>query len=99
MVNLHIEKRYIYFPGDSHPSLSLEKPKIPDYMGIVAIEIEDKDLLLFLTGGLSGLQALASKKVYIHGDLELAKSLESIVVAAGGVDKVLDFIKNNKSKL
>jgi hypothetical protein len=45
------------------------------------------------------LQALASKKVYIHGDLELAKSLESIVVAAGGVDKVLGFIKNNKSKL
>lgn len=53
---------------------------------------------MFLTGGLSGLQALASKKVYIHGDLELAKSLESIVVAAGGVDKVLSFIKK-KSKL
>ena len=78
--------------------MSLEKPKVAQDTGIVVIEIEDRDLLKFLTGGLSGLQALASKKVYIHGDLELAKSLEDIVVKAGGVDKVFSFIKK-KSKL
>jgi hypothetical protein len=58
--------------------LSLETPQLNEKIPIVLIEIEDLDLLKFVTGGISGVALITKKKVKIVGDLELAQELETI---------------------
>jgi hypothetical protein len=90
--------RYILFQGkNTPPTLSQNKPSsLKKGMPIVLIEIEDSDILHFITGGLTGLQALGKKKIKILGDLELAQELESIFAKAGGVEKAMRFLKKAK---
>ena len=75
------------------------KPNNLKNIPIILVEIEDSDLLKMITGGLSGTQALATKKIKIVGDYELAQELGSLFLKAGGVEKTLEFLKKPKSKL
>lgn len=71
--------------GQTLPSTSL-KP--------VIIQLEDKYLLKFITGGLHGVQALAKGYIKIAGDAQMASELEAVFVKAGGVEKVRDWLKS-----
>lgn len=90
--------RYILFQGkDSPATVSQSKPaSLKKGVPIVLIEIEDSDILNFITGGLTGLQALSKKKIRVLGDLELAQELESLFSKAGGVEKAMAFLKKAK---
>lgn len=67
----------------------------------VKVELEDKDLLKMITGGMNGIKAYTQKRLKISGDLELAREIEKIFVKAGGVKKVMAYIRANypQSKL
>ncbi|KAJ3305523.1 hypothetical protein HDV03_001389 [Kappamyces sp. JEL0829] len=58
----------------------MEKPQFTPNrkykMPVAIIEIEDKDILKFVTGGLHGFQALNENRIKIAGDVALALSLE-----------------------
>ena len=95
---LDTQSRYLLFQGkDVKPSVSQDKPKgLKRNIPIVLVEIEDTDILNFITGGLTGLQALNKKKVKILGDLVLAQELEQVFSKAGGVEKAMSFLKKAK---
>jgi hypothetical protein len=64
-------------------------------LDLVSAEIEDRDLLKLVTGGLTGLAAINTKKLLIEGDLVLAKTVEDIFVKkAGGVQRAREFISS-----
>ncbi|KAL1922441.1 uncharacterized protein VTP21DRAFT_9980 [Calcarisporiella thermophila] len=100
---------YLLFQGQEKPPvISSQRPAIPqqippdaerqnaDSLPVVLIEIEDSDLLNFITGGLTGWGAIVSGKAKIAGDLMLAQKMEEVFKKAGGVEKVLGFLKANK---
>ncbi|KAK9242682.1 hypothetical protein V1506DRAFT_60642 [Lipomyces tetrasporus] len=68
-------------------------------MPIVVIELEDRDLVKFITGGLTGLKGVTSGKIKIAGDLDLALKLEDTFVNAGGVEQTLEYLRRRRSKL
>lgn len=72
-------------------SLADELPK-------VLFEIDDKDLLKMITGGLNGIKAYTTKRLRIKGDLQLASDLEKLFVKAGGVEKVMNYVRMNTGK-
>ncbi len=61
---------------------------------IVVLQLEDKDLLNFITGGLSGIKGYTEGKIKIVGDFEAARNLERMFVKAGGVEKSMNVIKS-----
>ncbi|KAI9027584.1 hypothetical protein CLU79DRAFT_803144 [Phycomyces nitens] len=65
----------------------------------VKIQIEDHNLLNFITGGMSGVKAYMSGKIKVRGDLILAQRLEEVFEKAGGRDRALEFIKKNEKIL
>ena len=96
------------------PSITTHRPTIPQklplatdnnagekFFKVVKVEIEDRDMLKLITGGMNGIKAYTQKKLKISGDLELARKLEQVFVKAGGVKRVMAFIRKNypKSKL
>ncbi|CAO3615306.1 unnamed protein product [Mucor hiemalis] len=50
----------------------------------VKIQIEDNDLLNFITGGLTGVKAYMVGRIKVRGDLILAQSLETVFEKANG---------------
>ncbi|KAL9558184.1 hypothetical protein PS6_001449 [Mucor atramentarius] len=62
----------------------------------VKIQVEDHDLLNFITGGLTGVKAYMVGRIKVRGDLVLAQRLEEVFERAGGRDRALEFIKNNE---
>lgn len=95
------EEWYLLFQGkDASPIISKQKPSIPSSkIPVVLIDLNDKHLLNFVSGGLSGIKAVASGQIKIIGDLELAQKLEQVFESAGGVEKTMKFIQEWKSKL
>ncbi|KAK9317321.1 hypothetical protein V1522DRAFT_402837 [Lipomyces starkeyi] len=77
------------------PLLSQKARKLP----IVVIELEDRDLVKYITGGLTGLKGVTSGKIKIAGDVDLALRLEDTFVNAGGVEQTLEFLRRRQSKL
>ncbi|KAG2201419.1 hypothetical protein INT47_001468 [Mucor saturninus] len=73
----------------------------------VKIQIDDNDLLNFITGGMTGVKAYMTGRIKVKGDLLLAQRLEEVFEKLGGRERAIDFIKNseeakaltNKSKL
>ncbi|KAJ3009698.1 hypothetical protein HKX48_007792 [Thoreauomyces humboldtii] len=102
---------YLLFKGlGSPPVISQTRPTLPPPsasskkhaggfpLPVVLIEIEDHDILNFITGGLPALKAYTSQRVKIIGDLLLAQQLEDVFAKAGGAEKVAGFLKNAKAK-
>ncbi|KAI8096102.1 hypothetical protein BDF21DRAFT_407465 [Thamnidium elegans] len=65
----------------------------------VKIQIEDSDLLNFITGGLTGVKAYMVGRIKVRGDLVLAQRLEEVFEKAGGKERALEFIKKNETLL
>ncbi|KAJ3162493.1 hypothetical protein HK101_000744 [Irineochytrium annulatum] len=84
--------------SQQRPTLPAKKPA-GEATPVVVIEVEDDDLLNIVAGGLSGLKAYLSGRMKIVGDMQLAFQLEEIFVKAGGVEKVLKFLKDHHIKL
>ena len=88
---------------DFAPTISQTRPSLParkkdsntPSLPLVVIEVEDNDIINFITGGLHGVKAYVSGKVKILGDLQLALDLEQVFFKTGGVEKVMTFLKNH----
>ncbi|KAG0171395.1 hypothetical protein DFQ28_001065 [Apophysomyces sp. BC1034] len=65
----------------------------------VKIQVEDGDLLNFITGGMTGVKAYMTGKIKVRGDLILAQRLEEVFEKAGGRDRAMEFIKKNEHVL
>jgi putative sterol carrier protein len=82
--------------------VSREKPHFPTKgtkVPVCIIELEDRDILKFVTGGLHGLKAFTENKIRIAGDITLAVQLEEVFRTTGGVEKAKEFLKNSGSSL
>ncbi len=97
--------RYLLFTPESR-YISKERPTLPTTkssdnksLPIVVLQLEDRDLLKFITGGLSGIKGYTEGKIKIVGDMEAARSLERMFVKAGGVEKSMKLVKTIKAKL
>jgi hypothetical protein len=101
------EEWFLSFYGKTKgPTISKEKPLFPQgkqKVQVAIIEIEDKDILKFVTGGLHGLKALSENRIRIAGDVGLASQLEDVFLKTGGIEKAKEFLKKAavsiKSKL
>ena len=82
------------------PTISQTKPQFSTKSGksvpVTIIEIEDKDILKFVTGGLHGLKAINENRIKIAGDLTLASELEQVFIKTGGVEKAKQFFSKAK---
>ncbi|GAA5807483.1 hypothetical protein MFLAVUS_000844 [Mucor flavus] len=65
----------------------------------VKIQVDDADLLNFITGGMTGVKAYMTGKIKVKGDLLLAQRLEEIFEKLGGRERAIDFIKTNEQAL
>ncbi|KAI8080486.1 hypothetical protein BDF21DRAFT_339482 [Thamnidium elegans] len=65
----------------------------------VKIQVDDSDLLNFITGGMTGVKAYMTGKIKVKGDLLLAQRLEEIFEKLGGRERAIDFIKSNEQAL
>ncbi|KAK9465577.1 hypothetical protein V1512DRAFT_265791 [Lipomyces arxii] len=84
-------------PSVSHqavPALSKKAVSAP----IVVLELEDRNLIKFITGSLTGIKGVTTGKIKVAGDIDLALKLERAFVKAGGIDQTLEFLRN-KSRL
>lgn len=61
----------------------------------VHFTLDDRDLLKLATGGMSGVQAITERRVKVKGDLMLAKSMQRVFREAGGVERVLKYMREN----
>ncbi|KAJ3410857.1 hypothetical protein HDV05_003146 [Chytridiales sp. JEL 0842] len=96
------EEWYLLLQGrDVAPTISTQRPMLPSRhsLPVVVTEVEDNDILNFITGGQNGLQAYVSGKVRILGDLQLALQLQEVFVKTGGVEKVMKFLKDHNIQL
>ncbi|KAI9321707.1 SCP2 sterol-binding domain-containing protein [Dichotomocladium elegans] len=50
----------------------------------VKIQVEDSNLVNFITGGMTGVKAYMTGKIKVRGDLMLAQRLEEVFEMAGG---------------
>ena len=82
---------------DAEPFVGTQQPSASSVEGLPTVEvaIEDKDLLKMITGGMNGIKAYTTKKVAIKGDMVLARQVEQLFVKAGGVQKVMKYMKQN----
>ncbi|KAJ1561927.1 hypothetical protein HK405_001763 [Cladochytrium tenue] len=62
---------------------------------VVVVEIEDSDILNFVTGGLHGLRAFVSGRIRVLGDHQVALQLEEVFNKAGGVEKAMKFLREH----
>ncbi|KAK4509880.1 uncharacterized protein ATC70_007184 [Mucor velutinosus] len=65
----------------------------------VKVQVDDADLLNFITGGMTGVKAYMTGKIKVKGDLLLAQRLEEVFEKLGGRERAIDFIKNNEQAL
>ncbi|KAJ3327027.1 hypothetical protein HDU76_012421 [Blyttiomyces sp. JEL0837] len=91
------EEWFMLFPGgQSPPTISTARPMIPSSsVPVVVVEIDDNDILNFITGGLSGVKAYVSGRVKVVGDLQVALQLEEVFNKTGGVEKAMRFLKEH----
>jgi len=97
--------RYLLFQGFDAPAVvSQTRPEIPKAkrdqqpIPVAIIQIEDSDLLNFMSGGLTGPRGIVSGKIKIAGAIELAEQLEQIFKKAKGQDKTLAFLDQKRQK-
>ncbi|KAJ8661137.1 hypothetical protein O0I10_002884 [Lichtheimia ornata] len=92
---------YILLQGkDTMPVITNDQEKAKDAaktkVRTVKIQVEDTDLVNFITGGMTGVKAYMTGKIKVRGDLILAQKLEDIFEKAGGRDRAIAFIKQNE---
>ncbi|KAI9489311.1 hypothetical protein BDB00DRAFT_770870 [Zychaea mexicana] len=74
----------------------LAKSSAKTKVRVVKIQVEDGDLVNFITGGMTGVKAYMTGKIKVRGDLMLAQRLEEVFEKAGGRQRAMDFIKENE---
>ncbi|KAF8953814.1 hypothetical protein BGZ52_001151, partial [Haplosporangium bisporale] len=96
---------YILLQGfDSAPVVSQKRPEIPKVkqdeqpIPVAIFQIEDSDLLNFMSGGLTGPRGIVSGKIKIAGAIELAEQLEEIFRKAKGAEKTLAYLEHKRGK-
>ncbi|KAG0749786.1 hypothetical protein G6F57_005821 [Rhizopus arrhizus] len=62
----------------------------------VQVQLDDYDLITFITGGLTGIKAYMTGRIKVKGDLLLAQKLEEVFEKMGGRERAMDFIKQNE---
>ncbi|KAI8916202.1 hypothetical protein EDD86DRAFT_197959 [Gorgonomyces haynaldii] len=95
---------YVLLRGrEQAPVISQQKPDgVDKSLPVGIIEIEDKDIYKFITGGMYGIKALAQGNIKVAGDLQFANELEDVFYKAGGVAKTKEYLAKalaKKSKL
>ncbi|KAF8975009.1 hypothetical protein BGZ46_009516 [Entomortierella lignicola] len=96
---------YLLFQGFSAPAIvSQKRPEIPKAkkdeqpIPVAIIQVEDSDLLNFMSGGLTGSRGIVSGKIKIAGAMELAEELEQIFRKAKGSEKTLAYLEHKRGK-
>ncbi|KAG0258451.1 hypothetical protein BG011_003274 [Mortierella polycephala] len=96
---------YLLFQGFDAPAVvSQKKPEIPKAkqdvqpIPVAIVQLEDSDLLNFMSGGLTGSRGIVSGKIKIAGAMELAEELEGIFRKAKGAEKTLTYLDNKRGK-
>ncbi|KAG1036207.1 hypothetical protein G6F43_013090 [Rhizopus delemar] len=93
---------YLLFQGNTiQPIITTEKEMIKRATKFkvkkVKIQVEDHDLLNFITGGMTGVKAYVAGRIKVRGDLVLAQRLEEVFEKAGGRERAIEFMKNNEA--
>ncbi|KAG9324973.1 hypothetical protein KVV02_000482 [Mortierella alpina] len=96
---------YLLFQGfDAPAAVSQKRPEIPKAkreeqpIPVAIFQLEDSDLLNFMSGGLTGSRGIVSGKIKIAGAMELAEQLEEIFRKAKGADKTLAYLEHKRGK-
>ncbi|KAG0369239.1 MAG: hypothetical protein J3R72DRAFT_452845 [Linnemannia gamsii] len=96
---------YLLFQGFDAPAVvSQKKPEIPkakkdeQVIPVAIIQVEDSDLMNFMSGGLTGSRGIVSGKIKIAGAMELAEQLEEIFRKAKGAEKTLVYLDHKRAK-
>ncbi|KND01314.1 uncharacterized protein SPPG_03126 [Spizellomyces punctatus DAOM BR117] len=94
---------FLLFKGiNTKPVISQTRPTLPapskTPLPVILVEIEDADILNFITGGLPALKAYTSQRVRIVGDLLLAQQLEDVFSKAGGPEKAMKYLERVTGK-
>ncbi|KAF9108019.1 hypothetical protein BGX27_008510 [Mortierella sp. AM989] len=102
---VHMTEWYLLFQGFNAPAVvSQKRPEIPKAkrdeqpIPVAIIQIEDSDLLNFMSGGLTGSRGIVSGKIKIAGAMELAEELEQVFRKAKGTDKTLAYLEHKRGK-
>ncbi|KAG1474934.1 hypothetical protein G6F56_000046 [Rhizopus delemar] len=91
---------YLLFQGNTIlPIITSHKDKIKSAPKVkkVKIQVEDHDLLNFITGGMTGVKAYVAGRIKVRGDLVLAQKLEQFFEKAEGRERAIEFMKNNEA--
>ncbi|KAF9147556.1 hypothetical protein BG015_010776 [Linnemannia schmuckeri] len=96
---------YLLFQGFDAPAVvSQKRPVLPkakrdeDPIPVAILQIEDSDLLNFMSGGLTGSRGIVSGRIKIAGAIELAEQLEQIFLKAKGQEKTLAYLEQKRGK-
>ncbi|KAF9093978.1 hypothetical protein BGX29_005193 [Mortierella sp. GBA35] len=96
---------YLLFQGFDAPAVvSQKRPVLPkakrdeDPIPVAILQIEDSDLLNFMSGGLTGSRGIVSGKIKIAGAIELAEQLEQIFYKAKGKEKTLAYLEHKRGR-
>ncbi|KAF8947200.1 hypothetical protein BGZ47_010026 [Haplosporangium gracile] len=96
---------YLLFQGFDAPAVVTQKrPVLPkakrdeDPIPVAILQIEDSDLLNFMSGGLTGSRGIVSGRIKIAGAIELAEQLEQIFLKAKGQEKTLAYLEQKRGK-
>ncbi|KAK9384042.1 uncharacterized protein V2V93DRAFT_363406 [Kockiozyma suomiensis] len=101
-----VDEWSILFPGggtlpevhhQAIPTGFAEKSK--GRLSTVVIELDDRDLVKYITGGLTGLKGVTTGRIRIAGDIDLALRLEDAFVKTGGVQQTLSYLRARRGKL
>ncbi|KAG0337452.1 hypothetical protein BG004_007639 [Podila humilis] len=94
-----------WYPGfETGPVLSQKRPEIPKVkrdeqpIPVAILQIEDSDLLNFMSGGLTGPRGIVSGKIKIAGAIELAEQLEEVFRKAKGPEKTKAYLDSKLRK-
>ncbi|GJJ70892.1 hypothetical protein EMPS_03242 [Entomortierella parvispora] len=96
---------YLLFQGFDAPVIvSQKRPEIPKAkrdetpIPVAILQVEDSDLMNFMSGGLTGPRGIVSGKIKIAGAIELAEQLEQIFLKAKGQEKTLAYLEHKRGK-
>ncbi|KAG0274167.1 hypothetical protein BGZ95_010049 [Linnemannia exigua] len=96
---------YLLFQGFDAPAVvSQKRPDVPkakrdeDPIPVAILQIEDSDLLNFMSGGLTGSRGIVSGRIKIAGAIELAEQLEQIFLKAKGQEKTLAYLEQKRGR-
>ncbi|KAF9910798.1 hypothetical protein EC991_005515 [Linnemannia zychae] len=96
---------YLLFQGfDAPAEVSQKRPVLPkakrdeDPIPVAILQIEDSDLLNFMSGGLTGSRGIVSGRIKIAGAIGLAEQLEQIFQKAKGKEKTLAYLEQKRGK-